>query len=356
MAATAGAIGRHLERLGRRATVRPGLGFNQFRVDWPDDDGTVLIVIPTKDRLDLLRRCIESVERTAGAVRTRIVIVDHQSIEPATIDYLASSAHTVLPYSGAFNFAAMNNAAVAAHGAGADYLLFLNNDVEAIEPGWLERLRSLARRPDVGAVGPMLLYDNGRVQHAGVIVGIGVAADHAMRFAEPYGPDGRRNPGINSSLTSLRDFSAVTAACLLVRRAVFEQVGGFDEAFAVGFNDTDLCLRLRAAGLAVLYDGHTIMMHRESATRMVDRALADPAGDEARFKRRWPDYADGADPFYNPALAITGADHRLREETIASATLSARVLAAPSIYGCDSRADLESSRSGGSGASVDGDA
>ena len=356
MDATAGAIGRHLARLGRPATVRPGLGFNQFRVDWPDDDGTVLIVIPTKDRLDLLRRCIGSVERTAGAVRYRIVIVDHQSIELATIDYLAGSAHTVLPYAGPFNFAAMNNAAVAAHGAGADYLLFLNNDVEAIEPGWLARLRSLARRPEVGAVGPMLLYGNGRVQHAGVIVGIGVAADHAMRFAEPYGPDGRRNPGYNSSLTSVRDFSAVTAACLLMRRAVFEQIGGFDEAFAVGFNDTDLCLRLRAARLAVLYDGHTILMHHESATRMVDRALAHPAGDEARFKRRWPDYADGADPFYNPALAITGADHQLRAEIIASATLCARVSDASSIYGCDFVASLKSSGLGASGANADGDA
>ena len=331
MAATAAAIGRHLRRLGRNGTVRAGLGFNQFRIDWPDDGGEVLIVIPTRDRVDLLRRCVESVAATAAGVRHRIVIVDHQSSDPATLVYFAESGHAVLPYAGPFNFAAMNNRAVATHGAGADYLLFLNNDVEAIGPGWLERLRSLAGRKEVGAVGPMLLYGNGRVQHAGVIVGIGVAADHAMRFAEPETPDGQRNPGYNSSLTSVRDFSAVTAACLMMRRAVFEQVGGFDEAFAVGFNDTDLCLRLRAAGLAVLYDGHTVLMHHESATRVADKALADPEGDEARFKARWPAYADGADPFYNPALAVSGADHRVREEKIDHRTLVTRMFSAIAI-------------------------
>ncbi len=325
MAATRGAIERHLRRLGRTATVQDGLGFNQFRVDWPDDRGTVLVVIPTKDRLDLLRRCIASVEATAAGEPVRIVVVDHQSTEADTQAYLRASPHAVLPYAGPFNFAAMNNAAVAAHGADADYLLFINNDIEATEPGWLPRLRSLAARPEVGAVGPLLLYGNGRVQHAGVIAGIGVAADHAMRFAEPLLPDGARNPGYNGTLTSLRDFSAVTAACLLMRRSAFEQVGGFDERFAVGFNDTDLCLRLRAAGLHVLFDGFTTLLHHESATRAGDKAMADPQADEARFKARWPDYANGADPFYNPALSTTGPDHRLREDPIAPRSLAPRV-------------------------------
>ena len=166
----------------------------------------------------------------------------------------------------------------------------------------------------MGAVGPLLLYGNGRVQHAGVVVGFGGTADHAMRFAEPDAPDGSRNPGYNSSLTSVRDYSAVTAACLMMRRAAFEQVGGFDEAFAVGFNDTDLCLRLRAAGLRVLYDGHTVLRHHESATRAGDRALADPTADDERFRARWPAFFDGVDPFYNPWLTLEGADHRLRSD------------------------------------------
>ncbi len=325
MAATQGAIERHLGRLGRHAAVRAGLGFNQFRVDWPDDGGEVLIVIPTRDRVDLLQRCIESIEATAAGERYRIVIVDHQSTDPASVAYLASGSYPVLPYEGPFNFAAMNNLAVAAEGRTASYVLFLNNDIESIGPGWLGRLRSLAGRAEVGAVGPLLLYGNGRVQHAGVIVGFGGTADHAMRFAEPDAPDGSRNPGYNSSLTSVRDYSAVTAACMMMRRAAFEQVGGFDEAFAVGFNDTDLCLRLRAAGLRVLYDGHTVLRHHESATRAMDKALADPTEDETRFRARWPAFVGGIDPFYNPWLALDGADHRLRTDTGWKARLNPRV-------------------------------
>lgn len=355
MAATATAIDRHLARLGRSASVRPGLGFNQFRIDWPDDGGEVLIVIPTKDRVDLLRRCIGSIEATCAAARYRIVVIDHQSSEPATLAYLAGLPHKVLPYAGPFNFAAMNNRAVHAQAAEADFLLFLNNDVEAITPGWLERLRSLAGRPEVGAVGPLLLYGNGRVQHAGVIVGIGDAADHAMRFAEPTSPDGSRNPGYNASLTSVRDFSAVTAACMMMRRRVFEASGGFDEQFAVGFNDTDLCLRLRESGLAVLYDGYTVLRHHESATRAADRALANPDGDEQRFKARWPAYADGADPFYNPALSTIGTDHRLRDDPIQPSILSTRVMSVIAILGCSGFDLVESSGRSGNKASDDGD-
>lgn len=326
MAATQGAIERHLGRLGRTATVRAGLGFNQFRVDWPDDGGEVLIVIPTKDRADLLRQCIESVEATAAGERYRIVVVDHQSQHPASVAYLTTLPHTVLRYTGPFNFAAMNNLAVQAHGGDAAYLLFLNNDVEAIGPGWLGRLRSLAGRKEVGAVGPLLLYGNGRVQHAGVIVGFGGTADHAMRFAEPNAPDGSRNAGYNSSLTSVRDYSAVTAACMMMRRDVFERVGGFDEAFAVGFNDTDLCLRLGAAGLRILYDGHTVLRHHESATRAESKALADPTDDDTRFRTAWTGSASGVDPFYNPWLSLHGSDHRLRSDAGWRIQLQPRVI------------------------------
>ena len=331
MQATGAALTRHLRRLGQPGTVHPGLGFNQFRIDWPDDGGEILIVIPTKDRVDLLRRCIDSIARTAAGARHRIVVVDHQSTDPATMAYLRQLArtHAVLLYRGPFNFARMNNLAVREHAGTARYVLFLNNDVEAIEPGWLGRLRSLAGRERVGAVGPLLLYDNDRVQHAGVIVGFGGAADHAMRFADSAGADGARNPGYNASLTSVRDFSAVTAACMMLRREVFDRAAGFDERFAVGFNDTDLCLRLRAAGLMVLYDGFTVLRHHESATRVADKALADPAADDARLRQRWPAYFDGVDPFYSPLLSLSGTDHRLRDDTGWRGKLEARTSAAP---------------------------
>lgn len=318
MGATEGALTRHLRRLGRRAKVRPGAGFNQFRIDWPDDRGEVLIVIPTKDRVDLLRSCIDSVERTAEGDGYRIVVIDHESTDKGTIAYLRalSVRHTVMAYRGAFNYSRMNNEAVRRHGAGARYILFLNNDVEAVEPGWLGRLRSLAGRAEVGAVGPLLLYGNGRVQHAGVVVGFHGTADHAMRFREPLDAEGVRNPGANASLVSVRDYSAVTAACMMVRRSVFEEAGGFDETFAVGYNDTDLCLRLRASGLSVLYDGQTTLVHHESATRALDKALADPEGDDDRLRSRWRTYFDQGDPYYHPLLTSSGTDHELRSDDL----------------------------------------
>lgn len=315
MAATAGAIGRHLRRLGHGATVGPGDGFNQFRVDWPDDRGETLIVIPTRNRGELLRQCLDSVERTTDGAPVRIVVVDHQSTDGATLAYLAGlrGRHEVMPYRGAFNFARMNDLAVRRHGGDARYLLFLNNDVEALTPGWLGRLRSLAGRPGVGAVGPLLLYGNGRVQHAGAIVGFAGAADHALRFLDPRQPDGSRSPGPNCALTAVRDVSAVTAACMMVRREAFDAIGGFDTRFANGFNDTDLCLRLRQAGSRVLYDGQTVLMHHESVTRSQRNALLHPK-DDALLQRRWARYFAEGDPFYSPLLAAHGTDHLLRSD------------------------------------------
>ena len=357
MASTGDALNRHLRRLGSPATSQPGLGFNQYRLDWPDDDGEILIVIPTKDRIDLLRRCIDSIAATAAGARHRIVIVDHESRDPATTAYLRELAerHVVLPFRGAFNFARMNNQAVTQAGGDARYVLFLNNDVEAIASGWLRRLRSLAHRREVGAVGPLLLYGDDRVQHAGVVIGLSGTADHAMRFAAVSDADGARDPGYNASLTSLRDFSAVTAACMMLRRDIFDAAGGFDEGLAVNFNDTDLCLRLRAMGLKVLYDGYTVLRHHESATRKADDSLRAPVSDDRHFRARWPHLLNGRDPFYNPALSLIHADHRLRDDLIRPDGLAARVSPAFSIYGCDFTPGLESLQSSDTGASADGD-
>ena len=327
MAATRGALARHLARRGIPATVQDGPGFNQFRVDWPDDGGDVLAVVPTRDRADLLRACAESVERTCRGERLRFVFVDHASTEPAARRLLARLArrHTVMPYEGPFNFARMNNRAVRAHGAGAKHLLFLNNDVEAVEAGWLPRLRSLSARPDVGAVGCQLLYGDGRIQHGGVLVGFRGAADHAGKLEPSVDEAGARNPGYGAMLTAVRDYSAVTAACMMLRREVFEAVGGFDEGFAVGFNDTDLCLRIRRAGWRVLYDGHTVLRHHESATR-IERGQVEHPEDDARLRARWPAYFTRGDPFYNPLLSPAGQDHTPRDDTGCKGRLHPRVV------------------------------
>ena len=311
MAATTGAIQRHLDRLQTGARVQPGVWFNQFRVDWPEVHGQVLIVMPTKNKVELLRTAIESIERTAGDTDYKLVVIDHSSDEPATQAYLDSLApqHVVMPYSGPFNFSAMNNAAVALHGSEAAFVLFLNNDIEATQPGWLDRLKRLANRRDVGAVGALLMYVDQTVQHAGVVLGFNDSADHALKFQRVFLDDkGRRNLGYNCALTSVRDYSAVTAACLMVRRQVFDQIGGFDPSFSIGFNDTDLCLRIGKLGLRILYDGATILYHYESATRSQTQQVFHPE-DTQRMITNYGALLKAGDPFYNPNLSLTTQDH-----------------------------------------------
>ena len=325
--ATKAALTRHLERLGRSATVADGMRYNEYRINWPDDGGEVLIVIPTRNRVDLLKACIDSIEKTSEAANYRIVVIDHQSTDKKTLRYLTQIAgrHTVMPYSGVFNYAKMNNLAVKTHAGRAKYVLFLNNDVEAREDGWLPRMRSLAARPDVGAVGPLLLYGDDRIQHAGVLVGFSGAADHAFKFQDAYLSKGSRHPGYNCNLTTVRDYSAVTAACVMIRMDVFKKVRGFDEKFVVGFNDTDLCLRIVDAGFRVLYDGFSVLYHHESATRTESKTVDHPE-DDARLRTRWKRFFTVGDPFYNPMLAPKGTDHTLRQDAGCKGRMGARVV------------------------------
>ena len=311
MAATTGAIQRHLDRLHTGARASPGVWFNQFRIDWPEAPGKVLIVIPTKNRVELLRTAVDSIERTATAADYKLVVIDHNSDDAETRAYMAqlASRHTVMPYEGPFNFSEMNNAAVRAHAGDAAFVLFLNNDIEAIQTGWLDRLKSLAHRRDVGAVGPLLMYSNRTVQHAGVILGFNDSAEHALKFQNVFlDEEGRRNLGYNCALTSVRDYSAVTAACLMLRRDVFDRLGGFDPSFSIGFNDTDLCLRIRQLGLRILYDGATLLYHYESATRSQTKQVFHPE-DTQRMIKRWGSVLEAGDEFYNPNLSLTTQDH-----------------------------------------------
>lgn len=315
MEASAAALQRHLDRVGAGGRVRAAAEFNQFEITWPDPGGRVLIVIPTKDGIDVLRQCIDSIERTTPASEYRILVIDHESQQPKSKKYLAQIAkrHTVMPYKGIFNYALMNNLAVKQQGQDEPFVLLMNNDIEAVSPGWLQRMRSLAARPDVGIVGTALMYSDKRVQHGGVILGINDLADHALRFEPVWQADGSRTLGCNSSLTSVRDFSAVTAACMMMRRAVFDEVGGFDEKYVVGFNDTDLCLRVGRAGYKILYDGRTVLYHHESVTRSKKGELKHPKDNE-RLKTHWADLLRRGDPYYSPLFELYAYDHRIRLE------------------------------------------
>ena len=314
MEATRNALQRHLESICSAATASDGPSFNQFRVDWPDDHGKVLIVVPTRDRVDLLKPCVDSILTTAAPEEFQLVIIDHKSTDTQTVEYLASldGIATVMTYKGSFNYSDMNNVAVKTYGGDCRYVLLLNNDVEALEKGWLERMRSLAGRLDVGAVGATLLYPDQTIQHSGVILGLNGPADHAHKFKPFLRSTGDRDPGYLGSLSSVREWSAVTAACLMMRTELFLALGGLNVALAVGFNDTDLCLRIRAAGFKVLVDSFAVLLHKESATRANTGDIAHSA-DNVLFNSRWQDLLKSGDLFYNPTLSLTGVDHEIAE-------------------------------------------
>ncbi len=262
----------------------------------------VSIIIPTRDKWHLLEQCIRSIQEKTTYQQYEIIIIDNESVEPETRSYLDSIAGKcrVLSYPGRFNFARINN--FGATQATGEYLLFLNNDVEVLRPDWLSAMLEHAQRPEVGAVGAKLLYPDGRIQHAGVVVGIRGGTGHAFRLWPGDDVGDRRLPHI------IRNCSAVTAACMMVSRRVFDKVGGFDERFRVAFNDVDLCLRIRERGYLIVYTPLALLYHYEGATR----GRAYPSKDDRLFRAVWADLIGRGDPYYNPNLSDTRDDWSLR--------------------------------------------
>jgi GT2 family glycosyltransferase len=268
----------------------------------PGDVPRVTIVIPTRDRLDLLQPCIDSLLTRTRDVDFEILVVDNGSRDPETIAYFAALeavGHSVLRADIPFNYSRLNNMAVAQ--ARHDLVCLLNNDVEVIEDGWLAEMTSLLREDGVGIVGATLLWPSRIVQHGGVVVGPHLAARHAFNSCL----DGEA--GYGDMLLVERQHSAVTAACLLISRADYEAVGGLDEvAFPVTFNDVDLCLKVGATGKAVVMSPNARLLHKESASRGLDVSREKNARarkETAALRDRW-----GAllvdDPFYNPNLGL----------------------------------------------------
>jgi GT2 family glycosyltransferase len=299
------AVGQHLQALGCPAQVHDAEGAGYLDIRLPlARQLRAAILIPTKNRHDLLRPCIESLQATVPGALADIHVIDHESDDAESQAYLRELAgrHTVLRYQGPFNFSLMMNFAVHRLPPGYTHYLFLNNDIVAPEAGWLEHLLSLGQRADVGIVGALLLYPDGRVQHGGGVVGLHYAADHVYRLAPARGPDGRRAAGPTGALLATREMSLVTGACLLIQAEVFHQVGGFDEAFAVGFGDTDLCLRVQALGRKVLLANRAVLIHHESATRGKDVGDPHPLDTQA-FRARYLQLILAGDPWYSPFLS-----------------------------------------------------
>jgi GT2 family glycosyltransferase len=305
------AVADHLARAGVRARCEPAdnaVYHQRVRYALTEPRPHVTIIVPTRDRVDLLARCISSVLSRSTYQNYDIVIVDNGSTEQATREYFEQLRPeprvSILRIDGAFNFSRLNNRAAAA-GRG-QILCFLNNDTEVISPGWLEEMASLAMRDGVGAVGAMLYYPDGRMQHAGVVLGMGGIASHAHKGLA------RGSPGDHGRAALTQAMSAVTAACMVVRKAVFDQVGGFDESLAVAYNDVDLCLRIRACGLRNVWTPFAELYHFESESRG-DDVVSGRAGflvESAIIRDRWGDLLD-ADPYFNPNLSLKRTDFGL---------------------------------------------
>ena len=294
------AVAEHVGPLGATCSTGP---FGTSKISWPlpPTRPTVSIIIPTKDKVELLRPCVDSVLKMTRYSPFEIIIVDNGSIRPETLAYLdhvgRNAAVRVISYDAPYNFSAINNFA-ARHAAG-EFLCLLNNDTEVVEPEWLTEMMRYAVRPEVGAVGAKLLYEDGTIQHAGVVIGIGEAAGHAHRFAPNDQPGHFKQPHVAQYV------SAVTAACLVVKKEKYEAVGGLDEQdLAVAFNDVDLCLKLQSAGWKNVYVPHAVLLHHESKSRGSDFApdrIEQYRRELETLQQRWGTKTY-QDPLHNPNL------------------------------------------------------
>ena len=308
------AVQAHYDRIGVKAVVSmgqyPGLYVTSYQM--PEDLPLISVIIPNKDHAADLDQCLESIFQKIRYPRYEILIIENNSSERETFAYYERLENRRLPvriltWEEEFNFSRINN--FGAEEARGDYLLFLNNDTEIISQDCFEQLLGPALRREVGAVGARLFYGDNTIQHAGVVIGYGGIAGHAFQ-----GKRAEEN-GYFSRIICQSDVSAVTAACMLVRREVFEEVGGFEESLKVAFNDIDFCLKVREAGYLVVYNPQAMLYHYESKSR----GMEDTAGKIARFNqeadlflKRWPQILRDGDPYYNPNLSLDSNDFALR--------------------------------------------
>jgi GT2 family glycosyltransferase len=297
------ALNEHLQRAGKHGSAQLiGIGY-QVTYDLPDPEPLVSIMIPTKDRLDMLERCVASIRHNTNYKRWEVLIVDNASIGADTKAYLSEIAKDpqfrVLGDPGDFNYSRLNN--IAAKQAAGEFVLLLNNDVEAITPDWLREMVGVCSQEGVGAVGARLWYPDDTLQHGGVILGLGGLAAHAHTGIH------RGMPGYAGRAILRHELSAVSAACMLTRRKAYVAVGGLDEAdLKVAYNDVDYCLKLRAAGWKIVWTPFADLYHYESASRGYERSRAKQDRLEKEkivIRKRWQSWLD-RDPAYNPNLSL----------------------------------------------------
>jgi O-antigen biosynthesis protein len=293
----------HLVRRGVVAEVMAAEPPNTSRVrfDLPRPFPKVSVIVPTRDQSHLLRTCLTSIAQKTTYQNLEVIVIDNGSREDATLRLLEdheAQGVRILRDDAPFNFSTLNNRAV--QQASGDYVCLMNNDIEVLSPDWIEEMLSFAAHPAVGAVGARLWYPDGLLQHGGVILGLGSVADHAHRFLRRGESGYFGRAGLHQSL------SAVTAACLLIRKSLYQQLHGLDENLTVAFNDIDFCLRVSRAGYRNVWTPYAEMIHHESASRGSDRAMEKQPRvvQELEFmERRWGTLLL-KDPAYSPNLSL----------------------------------------------------
>lgn len=306
------ALDEYVERMGipARAEEAPGIPCYRLRFFVPEPQPLVSLIVPTRDKVELLRRCVESIREKTTYRNYEILVVDNGSVEEETLAYFSELKEAknvrVLRYDKPFNYSAINNFAVGK--AKGSIIGLVNNDIEVISPDWLTEMVSWAVQPDVGCVGAKLYYGNDTIQHGGVIVGLGGVANHSHKHFP------RHHPGYFCRLKVLQNLSAVTAACLLIRKSLFKEVGGLNEVdLTVAFNDVDLCLKVQEAGYSNVWTPYAELYHLESVSRGVEDApekMARFNSEIAYMQRRWKKIIE-RDPFYSPNLTKAREDFSL---------------------------------------------
>ena len=286
----------HLKRMNVFAKVEDGIVKNTFRIHYElEEKPKVSIIIPTKDNLSAIKRCIESIKNKTHYENVEIIIVDNASDKKEVTDYYKSLSIKILTYTENFNFSKMNNFGVE-HSTG-DLLLFLNDDTKVLDPFWLDELVSICLQKDVGVVGAKLIFFDNTIQHAGMVfLKTGAGFHPAMR-------QNKNSDVYHNTINVMKDCSAVTGACLLTTKKIFKQVGGFDNQFDIYYGDSDLCLKIQDAGYRIVYTPFTELLHDGSSSISHWHAGASffDVENHQAFIKKWPRLKNG-DPYYNPNL------------------------------------------------------
>lgn len=309
------ALEEHYKRLGIDAELEYTDIFIMFRTIMKvKGNPKISIIICNKDEVPTLKTCVESILNKSTYSNYEIIIVENNSTDEQTFAYYKEleqkdSRIRVVYYKEEFNYSKVNN--FGAQYATGDYYILLNNDTEVITPNWMEQMVGYCQRDDVGIVGAKLLYPDNTVQHCGVVVGVGGFAGHILTQST------REDVGYFGRLQAIQDISAVTAACLMIKKSVFDEVGGLTESFKVALNDIDLCLKVREKGHLIVMNPGVELYHYESKSRGMEETPEKHErfkGEISRFRDRWKDILEKGDPYYNPNLTLMYGDCRVRGE------------------------------------------